>query len=156
MRDKKLINIIVICAVIAIITSSYLLYLHYSSTSSFCDISREFSCDIVNKSQYSEIFDVPVSLLSLLAFIFILITAFYIRNNKEFFGFNKDELVNVLIILMALSIIFALYLVYIELFILYSICVLCFLLDILIIIILICGITLKAELKLMKYINKLN
>ncbi len=156
MRDKKLINIIIIFSILAIIISSYLLYIHYSTTGSFfCDLSNEFSCDIVNKSTYSEIFNIPVSLLSLLTFLFILLISFYIKKNREFSGFNKNELVNILIIFLIFSTLFSLYLVYIELFVLYSICILCVLLDIIIIILLITAIILKIELKLSRYIKEI-
>lgn len=132
MKENKLINIIIIASILAIITSGYLIYVHYSKTTSFCDISKQISCDVVNKSIYSEVFNIPVSLISLLVFSFILLSSFYIKNNKEFFGFNKKELVHMIFILMIMSSIIALYLIYIELFVLYSICVLCVLLDILI------------------------
>lgn len=151
MKENKLINIIIISSILAMITSAYLIYIHYSNTSSFCDISNQVSCDIVNKSLYSEVFNIPISLISLLVFSFILIISFYIKKDKEFSGFNKKELINIIFWLMMISILFALYLVYIELFVLYSICILCVLLDILIIIILIIVIKLRKSLNNVKF-----
>ncbi len=43
---------------------SYLVWAHYAPTpegGSFCDIGEGLSCDIVNKSAYSEVFGVPLS-----------------------------------------------------------------------------------------------
>jgi len=131
----KKINIIIFFSILAMLTSLYLIYIHYSSSTSFCDISSEVSCDIVNKSPYSELFGVPVSFLSFLMFSFILLISIYIKQDKEFSGFNRKELMNVIFYLMIFSLLFALYLLYIELFVLYSICILCVLLDLLIIII---------------------
>jgi len=145
MDKKRGIKIIINSSIIAIIISIYLLYLHYSDTSSFCDISKGLSCDIVNRSLYSEIFNIPISLLSILMFAFILIISIYIKNNKEFSGFNKKELINMIYYLMIFNLLFSLYLVYIEAFVLYSFCVLCTLLDIIILIILITIIRLKRE-----------
>mgnify|MGYP001562103967 CR=1 FL=1 len=142
----KKINIIIICCILAILTSAYLIFIHYSNTTSFCDISNRVSCDIVNKSSYSEIFNIPISLISLLVFSFILLISFHIKKNKEFSGFNRKELVNMIFYLMMFSLLFALYLVYIELFVLYSICILCLFLDILIIVILITIIKLRINL----------
>jgi uncharacterized membrane protein len=145
MDKKRGINIIIINSIIAVISSVYLLYIHYSDTSSFCDISKGLSCDIVNRSLYSEIFNIPVSLFSLLTFIFILIISFYIKNNKEFSGFNKKELINIIYYLMIFILLFALYLIYIEAFVLYSFCILCILLDIIILVIFIITIKLRRE-----------
>ena len=145
MGEKRGLIIILISSVIAAITSAYLLYLHYSDTSSFCDISLEISCDIVNRSIYSEILNIPGSLASLLVFSFIaIITLFYLKN-KKLFGLNKKNIFEIILLLMIISLIFALYLIYIELFVLYSICPLCVLLDIMILIVLIVIIKLRGK-----------
>ncbi len=136
MNEKRGLIIILISSIIAIITSAYLLYSHYSDTSSFCDISKEISCDIVNRSIYSEIFGIPISLLSLITFLFITTIAAFALKNKKLFNLNNKNIFDIIFWLMIIILISALYLVYIELFVLYSICPLCVLLDIIIIIIL--------------------
>ena len=133
MKKERGLKIILICSIIAIITSAYLLYSHYATTDSFCDINPSISCDIVNRSLYSEIFGIPISLMSLLAFIFILIITILASKDK----INSEKVINIIYWLMILSVIFALYLIYIEAFVLYSVCPLCIVLDILILIILI-------------------
>ena len=129
---NKIIEWMELLSIIAIITSSYLLYLHYADTTSFCDISQGLSCDIVNKSMYSEFppgSGVPVSLMGIIAFLIIIIMLKRIRKDKK----HRKVLSNVLFYVMILSLIFALYLIYTELFLILSICILCVALDIIII-----------------------
>ncbi|MFC1702893.1 vitamin K epoxide reductase family protein [Patescibacteria group bacterium] len=50
----------------------YLIKLHYAkSGGSVCDLSTMFSCSVVNKSEFSEIFGVPIAVLGLLYFLAI-------------------------------------------------------------------------------------
>ena len=57
-------------ALLGLVIMSYLTYIHYANTSSFCDISKEVSCDVVTTSLYSEVFGLPVSVLGLGYFLF--------------------------------------------------------------------------------------
>ncbi len=145
MNEKRGLNIILISSIIAIFVSLYLTYIHYSDTSSFCDISQGLSCDIVNRSLYSEIFGIPVSFMSLVVFYFIALITMSALRNKKIFGLYKKDIINLIFWLMVISILLALYLIYIELFVLYSICVLCVLLDIMILIIFIMAMKLRGE-----------
>ena len=147
MDEKRGSKIILISSLIAIIISTYLLYQHYSDTSSFCDITQGISCDIVNRSLYSEIFNIPISLFALITFYFISIITISALNNKKIFGLNKEKITNVIFRLMIISILFALYLIYIEAFVLYAVCPLCILLDVIILTILITIIKLRRNLK---------
>ncbi len=72
---KKTLNIILICALLGLITSIYLLKNHYipSSGGSFCDLSSRVSCSMVNTSVFSELFGVPVALLGALWFLWLII-----------------------------------------------------------------------------------
>src|SRR3990167_10898834 len=72
--------VIVLCALAGIGIMSYLTYIHYSQSKSFCDISQEVSCDVVTTSIYSEIFGIPVSVLGLLYFSAVL---FFILKKKD-------------------------------------------------------------------------
>ncbi len=145
MNEKRGLIIILISSLIAIITSTYLVYQHYSDISSFCDVAQGISCDIVNRSAYSEIFNIPISGLSLLTFYFIAISIIFILKNKNFFGLNKKAIFNTIFWLMMISTLFALYLIYIEAFVLYAVCPLCVLLDIIILIVLITIIKLRRK-----------
>ena len=138
---NKLIKWMRIISVLFIVISSYLLVLHYSDTESFFDFSQLFSCDIVNKSIYSEFppgSGIPVSLMGIFTFILVLVILHLIKTNASFSIGNKivekKLLSNILFYLMIISLVFALYLVYTELFYILSICILCVVLDILILI----------------------
>ncbi len=137
MKPNKIIKWMRIIVFISIILSVYLIYLHYSDKSSFCDVSEGLSCDIVNKSIYSEFppgSGIPVSLMGFVTFIVILILLNKIeKGNKD----AKKKLSKILFYLMIISLLFALYLVYAELFLILSICILCVTLDIFIILLLI-------------------
>ena len=138
-KEKKIIFWIEFISVIAIIISSYLLYLHYSDKESFCDISTGLSCDIVNRSIYSEFppgSGIPVSLMGIITFTIIIVLSELIYANKTAKR-TKKLFSNIIFYLMIISIIFAAYLVYAELFLILSICILCVVLDIFIILILI-------------------
>src|SRR3989338_1850871 len=82
MDKKKGLKIIIACSILAVLVFSYLLYLHYKPTDSkFCNLGEGFNCDIVNKSIYSEIIGIPVSLLGALTFIGVLILSSLSLNN---------------------------------------------------------------------------
>ncbi len=145
MKEKRGLEIILVFSLLALITSTYLLFLHYSDTSSFCDVSEGISCDIVNRSEYSEIFNIPVSLFALITFYFISIITIATLKNKKIFGLNKEKIYDIIFWLMIIGCFLALYLIYIEAFVLYAVCPLCVLLDIIILIILLTIIKLRRR-----------
>ena len=145
MKEKRILIIILVCSLLAVLTSTYLLYSHYSDDSSFCDVNPSISCDIVNRSLYSEIFNIPISLFSLVTFYFISVITIAALKNERFIGLGKKLIYDIIFYLMILSLIFAIYLIYIEAFVLYAFCPLCGLLDILIIIILVSSIKLRKK-----------
>lgn len=143
-RKQKIIFWMRILSIFSILISSYLLLLHYTKTSSFCDISPSLSCDIVNKSLYSEFpvgSNIPVSFLGILSFIFIFVLLHLIHEKKTItlFGhrWTDKHFSDILFYFLIFSLLFALYLVYTELFLILSVCILCVTLDILIVILLI-------------------
>ena len=83
MDKKRGLIIILIYSIFAVLISSYLLYQHYSDESSFCDVSAGLSCDIVNRSLYSEIFNIPISAFAIFAFLFIAIITINAINNEK-------------------------------------------------------------------------
>ena len=122
---------------LSMIISLYLIYLHYSDKSSFCDISEGLSCDIVNKSVYSEFppgSGIPVSLMGFVTFWIVLFLLNKVEKGKKE---AKKKFSKYLFYLMITSLLFALYLVYAELVLILSICILCVTLDIFIILLLI-------------------
>ncbi|MDP3916835.1 MAG: vitamin K epoxide reductase family protein [Nanoarchaeota archaeon] len=155
MDQKKGLLWIRIIAILAILLSSLLVYEHYKTTpSEFCTFGESFDCDLVNKSAYSTIdgifyflsmdlglhqiplfyIPIPLSLMGILVFLFVLLSAHSINNKKNLFGIKPKNQIKVLKWLMVLSILLALYLIYIEKFILLMWCIYCLGLDILIVI----------------------
>lgn len=100
--------------------AAYLLYVHYApSASSICNISDTLNCDIVNKSIYSKLFGIPVSLLGLLAYGGLFI--FSVRGLSK----NQDKWVPWAFLFASFCLAFALYLTGIEAFVLKAYCVFC-------------------------------
>jgi len=138
MNKKVGLKIIIACSILAILVFSYLLYLHYEPTESeFCNFGESFNCDIVNKSIYSEIMGIPISLLGALTFIGVLILSSLSLNdfktNVSSLMINSELMIKLIFWISVIGLLFALYLVYIEAFVLYSFCIFCLIGDILII-----------------------
>ncbi len=96
---------------------AYLIKVGYvSGDSSFCNLGEGFSCDLVNKSKYAQIFGIPLSGMGLLYFIWVLFRT--LRSYKPE-SLEKIALVTIVILVPSL------YLSWIEYFVLESICVLC-------------------------------
>ncbi len=70
--DTKFRKIIIVLSLIGFTIMTYLTYLHYAKAKSFCDLSETVSCDAVTTSIYSEVFGIPVSVLGLVFFGFVL------------------------------------------------------------------------------------
>jgi len=113
-----ILNAIVLLAIAGIVVSSVSLYHHYEiSASSFCDFGGSFNCDIVNRSIYSTVFEVPVALIGILGYLILAILTRFCRKNVKGRTF--------LLITALAGLAFALRLTYIEGFVLAAWCVLC-------------------------------
>jgi len=109
---------IALVALAGILVSSFSLYHHFSkSKTSFCDIGQSFDCDLVNRSQYSMFHGIPVALLGILGYLFILSLATGYREKAE------TPFILAGVTLAGLG--FAIYLTYIEAFVLHTWCILC-------------------------------
>lgn len=120
-KDKHVLHLIMLLAVIGLAISAYA-FLHNRgfSSGSFCTIGDTFNCDVVNKGPYSVIYGIPVALLGVVGYLFLLITAALKRRDM------KDRSLTVLLLLAAAAgTAFALYLTGIEAFVLKSWCLLC-------------------------------
>jgi len=117
-RSRWILNAIIVLAFIGIVVSSVSLYHHYDKTgSSFCDFGGKFNCDIVNRSIYSAVYDVPVALIGILGYAAVAGLARFCSKKAQ----GKTFL-----LLAALGgLAFALRLTYIEGFVLAAWCVLC-------------------------------
>ena len=150
-QERTGIKVIVFFSLVAILVSSYLIYVHYSGTTqSFCDIGTKANCNNVSRSVYSEFpvgSGIPVAVLSIIFFLMILLFALGLKRKKTIkignIEFKEKTWTNIMFYGLILGLMFALYLVGIELWVIRVICILCVLLDICIIIILIASYSLR-------------
>jgi vitamin-K-epoxide reductase (warfarin-sensitive) len=109
---------IALVAVAGIAVSSVSLYEHFAtSTTSFCNFSSTFNCDLVNRSAYSTVLGVPVALVGIMGYALIAVLATVYRKQAQTPA-----------LLLAASVVglgFALYLAYVEKFVLGVWCFLC-------------------------------
>jgi len=82
MADKHTIvrALIITLALAGVFIMGYLTYLHYAPTpigGSVCNIGEGLSCDVVNKSAYSEIFGIPMSVLGIAYFTLVTVLAIW-------------------------------------------------------------------------------
>ncbi len=108
-------------AVIGMLVSAYLTYQHFKPVGgAFCNVNDYVSCDIVNKSIYSEIFHIPVAILGFAAYAIIFAAAF---------GLLKEKLPSYALELVAFftgaSLGFSIYLTAMEFFVLRAVCIFC-------------------------------
>ncbi len=98
--------------------SSVSLQHHYAtSKTAYCDLGTTLNCDIVNRSEYSSIFGIPVALIGMLGYAALVgLTTVY----RE-----RRETPTMLFGAAAAGLVFALYLTYIEARVLGVWCILC-------------------------------
>jgi vitamin-K-epoxide reductase (warfarin-sensitive) len=115
---QRLMSLVAILAVCGLTVSSVSLQHHYAtSKTAYCDIGEAFNCDIVNRSEYSSVFGIPVALIGMLGYAALAGLATVYRERREtpaiLFGGAAAGLA------------FALYLTYIEGRVLGVWCILC-------------------------------
>ena len=110
--------LIAVLSFVGIVVSGVSLQRHYAkSASEFCDFSQTFNCDIVNRSEYSEVEGIPVAAIGVLGYaaLFFLST----------FWKSRPETPNRLLAASIAGLCFALYLTYVEAERLKTWCILC-------------------------------
>ena len=101
-----------------IIVSAISLQRHYAkSASEFCDFSQTFSCDIVNRSEYSEIQGIPVAAIGIAGYAVLLLLSTLWKSRPD----TPDRLLGAAFI----GLMFALWLTYVEAYKLKTWCILC-------------------------------
>jgi len=116
--NRILFALIAILSLAGIIVSAISLQRHYAkSATEFCDFSQQFSCDIVNRSEYSSIMGIPVAGIGVAGYAALLLLATLWKSRRE-------TPLRLLAAAMA-GLAFALYLTYIEAYVLETWCILC-------------------------------
>jgi uncharacterized membrane protein len=100
------------------IVSGVSLERHYAkSATSFCDLGEKFNCDIVNRSEQSEVMGIPVAAIGVVGYgVLFVFSTFYRSRAQTPFR---------LLIAATAGLVFALYLTYVEAYVLMTWCVLC-------------------------------
>jgi uncharacterized membrane protein len=110
--------LIAVLSLAGVIDSAIALQRHYAkSDTRFCDISQKFSCDIVNRSEYSTLAGVPVAGIGVAGYAVLFVLSTFWRS-------RVDTPVRLLATAFA-GLAFALYLTYIEAYQLTTWCILC-------------------------------
>ena len=67
--NRILLVSIAILALAGVVVSTVSLSRHYAkSATGFCDLSQKFNCDIVNRSEYSEVEGIPVAAIGVVGY----------------------------------------------------------------------------------------
>lgn len=110
--------LIAILSFAGMVVSAVSLQRHYAkSATGFCDFSEKFNCDIVNRSEHSEIQGIPVAAIGVLGYA----TLFFLST----FWKSRAETPTRLLAASLAGLCFALYLTYIEAHALKTWCILC-------------------------------
>jgi uncharacterized membrane protein len=113
-----LFGIIAILALAGVIVSAISLQRHYAkSATEFCDFSQKFSCDIVNRSEYSKIMGIPVAGIGIVGYAALLVFSTLWKSRRE----TPTRL----LVASLAGLAFALRLTYIEAYELETWCILC-------------------------------
>ena len=115
---RILFAVIAVLSVAGIVDSAISLERHYAkSATTYCDFSQKFSCDIVNRSEYSEIGGLPVAGIGVAGYAALVVLSTWRRSRSE----TPLQLLAASLAGLA----FALYLTYIEAYQLMTWCILC-------------------------------
>ncbi len=135
---KILFATVAVLALAGVIVSAISLQRHYAkSDTQFCDLGQKFNCDIVNRSEYSEIIGIPVAAVGIAGYAALFVLGTFQRRSAH----TPVRLLSASLVGFA----FALYLTYIEDHVLRTWCILCLISLVLIALISALGIALKAR-----------
>ncbi|MBU0982030.1 vitamin K epoxide reductase family protein [Patescibacteria group bacterium] len=141
---KSLLKFFMALNFLAVLITIYLTMMHYdNSLAEPCQLNSFLDCGVVNKSKYSLLFGIPVSVLGLLNYTFLVISALVIYLEK----IKSKKFLNFLIAIVVFGIGFSLYLTYIEFFVIRAACILCLAQQVIIIMDLVALLALKRYLK---------
>jgi vitamin-K-epoxide reductase (warfarin-sensitive) len=117
-RNRVLFGVIAALSLAGILVSAVSLQRHYAkSATALCDFSQKFSCDIVNRSEYSTVEGIPVAGIGVIGYAALFVLATFWK--------ARAETPNRLLAAAIAGLAFALYLTYIEAYELMTWCILC-------------------------------
>jgi len=120
LHQDDALKLVLVLGLLGTLVSLYLANDHYNTGKSVCDLSNRFSCSVINKSAYSEIFNVPVAFFGVVWQIVTIGFTWKIWGNSS----DQSYWVTALFIWSVLGVISCLYFIYAE-FVLGAICPLC-------------------------------
>jgi len=117
-RNTALFAFIAVLSLAGVVVSFVSLQRHYAkSATNFCDFSQKFSCDIVNRSEYSSVGGIPVAAIGIAGYGALFLFSTFWR--------SRPETPTRLLLAALAGLAFALYLTYIEAYELMTWCILC-------------------------------
>lgn len=117
-RNGILLLFIAILSLAGVADSAIALQRHYAkSDTNFCDFSKKFSCDIVNRSEYSTLAGIPVAGIGVAGYAALFVLATFLK--------SRPETPTRLLAASLAGLAFALYLTYVEAYQLTTWCILC-------------------------------
>ena len=109
---------IALLAMAGVIVSAVSLQRHYAkSATQFCDFSQRFSCDVVNRSEYSTLIGIPVAGIGVAGYAALFVLSTFLKARFD----TPNRLLGAALAGLA----FALYLTYVEAYKLETWCILC-------------------------------
>jgi len=116
--NRALYGFIAVLSLAGVIVSAISLQRHYAkSATAYCDLSQKFSCDIVNRSEYSTLMGIPVAAIGVAGYGALFVLATFLK--------SRGETPNRLLGAALMGLAFSLYLTYIEAYELLTWCILC-------------------------------
>lgn len=136
--NRILFGIIAVLSLAGVIVSAISLQRHFAkSATTYCDFNEKFSCDIVNRSEYSSILGIPVAGIGVAGYAVLLALSTYFQTRMETPGRLLAAAIG--------GLAFALYLTYIEAYVLTTWCILCLISLVLISLISVLAVVLKVR-----------
>ena len=116
--DRLLFVLIAILSLAGVIDSGISAQRHFAeSATRYCDFNQKFSCDIVNRSEYSTLLGMPVAVIGVVGYAVLFALSTLLRSREQ----SRDWLLGAALAGLG----FALYLTYIEAYVLTTWCILC-------------------------------
>lgn len=119
---RKLLTAIAILSLAGVAVSGYALWQHFAPLGAvFCNLGETFSCDLVNKSAFSEVFGIPVALIGIFGYAGIGALALGVLVDRA----RAPQLLPWILAAAIGGLAFSFSLTYVEFFVIGAVCVLC-------------------------------